>query len=114
MEGINFNKMPLIYWTDEMKLSYLQRVIIINSIMYYELDDTCMTDREYDIISKQYIKMAQKAHKDAVRQTDYYYCMYDFDGTTGFDLYSRLTKHDKKYLKHIAEHILRMKGKRQW
>lgn len=114
MEGINFNKMPLIYWTDEMKLSYLQRAIIINSIMYYELDDTCMTDREYDIISKQYIKMAQKAHKDAVRQTDYYYCMYDFDGTTGFDLYSRLTKHDKKYLKHIAEYILRMKGKRQW
>ena len=28
--------------------------------------------------------------------------MYDFDGTTGFDLYSRLNEHDKKYLMSIA------------
>ena len=106
MEGINFNKMPLIYWTDEMKLSYLQRVIIINSIMYYELDDTCMTDREYDIISKQYIKMVQKAHKDAVRQTDYYYCMYDFDGNTGFDIIEKLNEKDYSRLLQIANYIL--------
>lgn len=32
--------------------------------------------------------------------------MYDFDGTTGFDLYDRLNEHDKEYLMNIACHYL--------
>ena len=32
--------------------------------------------------------------------------MYDFDGTTGFDLYSRLNEADKRYLMQIARHVL--------
>ena len=32
--------------------------------------------------------------------------MYDFDGTTGFDLYDRLNEHDNEYLMNIACHYL--------
>lgn len=39
---------------------------------------------------------------DIKNNTQYGYIMYDFDGTTGFDLYSRLNEHDKKYLISIA------------
>ena len=31
--------------------------------------------------------------------------MYDFDGTTGFDLYSRLNEKDKRYVMQIARYI---------
>ena len=31
--------------------------------------------------------------------------MYDFDGTTGFDLYSRLNEKDKRHLMQIARYI---------
>jgi hypothetical protein len=39
-------------------------------------------------------------------KTQYGYCFYDFDGTTGFDLWNRLTEHDKKHIKMIAEMVL--------
>ena len=35
----------------------------------------------------------------------YYYAMYDFDGSTGFDIPSRLTKYDLEYLTNIASHV---------
>lgn len=41
-----------------------------------------------------------------VHNTQYGYCMYDFDVTTGFDLWSRLTEHDKEHIKIIAEMVL--------
>ena len=31
--------------------------------------------------------------------------MYDFDGSTGFDIPSRLTKYDREYLTNIAAHV---------
>ena len=35
----------------------------------------------------------------------YYYAMHDFDGSTGFDIPSRLTKKDRDYLTHIASMV---------
>ena len=50
---IDFSKMPYIYWSDSTKISYLQRRIIVYSIMYYEQNESCVSDWYYDNISHQ-------------------------------------------------------------
>lgn len=102
---IDFSKMPCIYWSDTAKISYLQRRIIVYSIMYYEHDESCVSDKEYDSISYQLVELQKKVSKEAFEKSTYYYAMYDFDGSTGFDIPSRLTKNDRKYLTNIANVI---------
>ena len=108
---IDFNKMPCVYWSDVLKVSYLQRQIIIHSILYYELDSSVISDKNFDDLSKQLVKMQKELTKEEFDRTDYSYCMEDFDGSTGFDLYGRLTKKDKKRLTEYAKYILRLSQK---
>ncbi len=99
---IDFNKCPCLYWSDTTKISHLQRRIIVYSIMYYEHNESCISDREYDLISKQLVELQKSASKEDFKKSTYYYAMYDFDGSTGFDIPSRLTKKDRNYLTNIA------------
>ena len=103
---IDFSKAPCIYWSDVTKISYLQRRIIVYSIMYYEYDTSCLTDEEYDSISHQLVALQKKATKEELRKTTYYYAMYDFEGSTGFDIPQRLTKFDREYLTQIALYVM--------
>jgi hypothetical protein len=73
--------------------------------MYYELNESCLNDQEYDKVSKKLVEM-QNASPEVVKNTQYYYCMQDYDGSTGFDLYSRLTKPDKEMIKRLAYIVL--------
>lgn len=102
---IDFSKAPCIYWSDSAKISYLQRRIIIYSIMYYEQNESCITDMEYDSISRQLVELQKTTSKEEWEKSTYYYAMYDYDGSTGFDLPSRLTKKDLDYLTHLAQVI---------
>lgn len=102
---IDFNKMPCIYWSDSTKISHLQRCIIIYSIMYYEQNESCVSDQCYDDISHQLVKLQRECDPTEFRRSTYYYAMYDFDGSTGFDIPSRLTKYDREYLTNIASHV---------
>lgn len=109
---VDFSKCPCIYWSDSTKISYLQRRIIVYSIMYYENDDSCVTDAYYDSISRQLVELQRTADFEEFRKSTYYYAFYDFDGSTGFDIPSRLTKYDREYLTQIANHVYRSwKGK---
>ena len=74
------NKFPR-RWSLKDKVEFLQRKIIINSILNLQ--------SQIDI-----------------EGTMYGYIFYDFDGTTGFHLYDRLTEKDKNYLDNIVNHIL--------
>lgn len=102
---IDFSKCPCIYWSDSTKISYLQRRIIVYSIMYYEHDESCVSDAYYDSISRQLVALQRACDPAEFRKSTYYYCMYDFDGSTGFHIFSRLTKYDKEYLTNIAAHV---------
>ena len=104
---IDFSKAPCIYWSNTTKISYLQRRIIVWSIMYYENDESCVSDHEYDSVSHQLADLQKKATKEEWEASTYYYAMYDFDGNTGFDIPSRLTKKDRAYLGHIANVVYR-------
>ena len=86
-------------WDKITCINFLQRRIILNSIAYYELDSPQITDREYDELSKQLVELQSDID---ISETQYAYCMYDFDGSTGFDLYERLNEQDKEYLMKIA------------
>lgn len=102
---IDFSKGPCIYWSNTTKISYLQRRIIIYSIMYYEFDESCVSDYEYDSISRQLIELQKQATKEEFKKSKYYYAMKDFDGSTGFDIPSKLNKKDHEYLEFLARTI---------
>lgn len=102
---IDFSKAPYIYWSDKTKISYLQRRIIVYSIMYYEQNESCVSDKYYDSLSSQLVKLQKECNKEDFRSSEYYYAMYDFDGSTGFDIPSRLTKHDREYLTRVASYV---------
>lgn len=92
------------------RCSFLQRKIIINSIIYYELDDNIISDQQFDKMCKNLLKGIQ--YTKNYERSDYFYVFYDFDGSTGFYLYHRLEDDDKEYLMHLAEHVLKLaKGK---
>lgn len=103
------NTMPYIYWSLQTKVSALQRQIIVHSIIYYHLNNSVISDREFDRLSKELVQLMESDDK-ALQKTDYWYCMHDFDGSTGFHLYDRLTEHDEQYLTKIARYVLSLKG----
>lgn len=103
---IDFSKMPCKYWSESTKVSHLQRRVLLYSIMYYQLDESCIEDYEYDAVVKQLLRMQKRMKPDEFKKTTYYYAMHDFEGSTGFYLFSRLNKNDRKYLLDLAKDIL--------
>lgn len=95
------------YWTDKLKIDFLQRVILIHSYLYYEKDASVWSDRHFDEVAKQLTKMQKTKSVVWIKEnTQYGYAFYDFDGTTGFDLWERLKKKDKRFIQGIAERII--------
>lgn len=90
------------YLTTVSRISFLQRVVIIHSILYYEYNNSIKTDVWFDTVCKQLVDEMFNATDKQNEQSQYYYCMYDFDGTTGYDIYSRLSKEDREYLTLLA------------
>ena len=88
------------------RCSFLQRKIIINSIIYYELDESLMSDQQFDKMCRNLLKGIQ--YTKNYERSDYFYVFYDFDGSTGFHLYHRLENDDKEYLMHLAKHVLKI------
>lgn len=95
-----------IYWTDKLKIDFLQRVILIHSFLYYEADDNIWTDKQFDEVSKQLAGLQNKHTEPWIRNnTQYGYVFYDFDGTTGFHLWERLNTLDRTKILVIARSI---------
>ena len=103
---IDFDVMPCKYWSDQTKISLLQRRILVYSIQYYKLSETVISDKEYDSISRQLLQLQKTASKEDKEGSQYWYVFNDFDANTGFDLYDRLSKKDQNYLMRIAAIIL--------
>ena len=93
------------YWSNRLKISTLQRWVLVHSILYYELNKSIVNDATFDSNAYQLAEL-QRSFPEEAKASQYYYVFYDFDGTTGFDLYHRLTKKDKEWHMHIANHVL--------
>ena len=87
------------------QIDWLARFIIVHSIIYYEFDYNVITDKAYDEYAR-YLAKLIKENPDIVKECQYGYVIYDFDGTTGFDLRGRLTNEENEYLSLLAFHVM--------
>ena len=46
------NKPPALYWSIKQKANWLERCIIIHSILYYEMHENIIEDFQFDKITK--------------------------------------------------------------
>lgn len=93
-------------WDNTTRISYLQRRVIVHSILYYEMSTSVISDVQFDTISRQLVALMKSSTKEECEKSTYWYCMNSFDASTGFYIYSRLSQHDKAYLKGIARLVL--------
>ena len=98
-------------WDKITCINYLQRKIILNSIAYYKYDKSFLEDSYFDSIARQLVEMQKNFTGNLETDTEYGYMMYDFDGSTGFDLPDRLFPHDKEYLTQMTEYYIRRQEK---
>lgn len=93
------------YESDISKASKLQRWILVMSYIYYEKDSNVVSDKVFDENARQLVRMQRRID---INKTDYGYAFYDFDASTGFYLFDRLTKNDKEKIKRISEFVLNL------
>ena len=87
-------------------IDFLQRFILVHSYMYYELDNSVISDKVYDAKSKELTKY--KNDYPELWKTSEYYPQFrdDYNGATGFTLYHDLNEHQKEIIQSIAYSIL--------
>lgn len=92
------------------RISFLERFILIHSVIYYHLNSNIITDSKYDEYSK-YLEKLIKLNDKEFTESQYYYAFIDYSSATGFDLYDRLNSKDKEYLFKLAKYILHISTK---
>lgn len=103
---IDLNKCPCCYWSDKEKLSFLQRRIIVYSMIYYDYDKSVINDCDYDNIVLMYLRLIETIDKSIIIKTRYYKSFRDFDGSTGMHLSSRLSHDEYKHVDLIAQNVI--------
>ena len=91
-------------WDEVTCITHLQRRILLYSIAYYEFDESPVSDYFYDELAHELVDRMRKCEN--VKDTMYYYAFYDYDGSTGYHLYYRLTNEDRNHLLAIAKGAL--------
>lgn len=83
-------------------IDFLQRYIILHSYIYYELNDNVISDRVYDMKSKELVKL--KNEYPELWKTSMYYKQFgeDYNGATGFTLYHDLNEHQKEIIQSLV------------
>lgn len=88
------------------RIEFLERYILVHSYLYYHMNENVISDKKYDKYSRLLASKIEK-YSSRIPSTQYGYVFYDFDGNTGFDLYDRLNKSDKKRVRDVATTVLR-------
>lgn len=83
-------------------INFLQRFIILHSYIYYELDDSVISDKDYDAKAKELVRYKNE-YPDLWKSSEYYKQFGDeYNGSTGFTLYHDLNDHQKDIIQSIA------------
>lgn len=94
-------------WSTVDKLNRLERLVLLHSIIYYELESNVISDYDYNKLTRLLAKKVQQYQDTKLKDTMYYYVFKDYtDGSTGFDLFFKLNKKDKEYLIDLARMVL--------
>lgn len=87
-------------------INFLQRGIIVHSYLYYELDSSIISDKEFDVKSRELVALKNN-YPDLWMASEYYYIFGDeYTGATGFHLYHGLTKLQQEKIRAIADVLL--------
>lgn len=83
-------------------IDFLQRYIIVHSYIYYELNRSVISDKQYDAKAKELVRYKNE-YPELWKQSEYYKQFGDdYNGATGFTLYFDLTERQKEIIKSIA------------
>lgn len=66
------------------------------------MDEPLITDKRYDEICKGYLEYIKEIDVSEMRLTDYWNVFKDFDGNTGFDMFSRMELRQRATIARIA------------
>lgn len=92
-------------------IDWLQRYIIVHSYVYYETDDEFISDREYDVKSKELTRL-KNGYPELWKSSEYYKQFGDeYNGSTGFTLYHDLNARQQNIIKSIVNGIKQSKRK---
>ena len=98
-------------WDALTRIDHLQRKIIVASIQYYELDDPCIGDAQYDALVKQL--KGYMSEYPTPEKSRYWYVYRDWDGSTGYFLWHNLSAEDKQYLLNFASAVCKQYKERR-
>lgn len=101
-------------WSKLDQINYLQRKILLNSIMYYSENKNYISDYYYDSCCRQLVNLQNEYGDSFVDETEYGYVYYDFDGSTGFHLAGRLTRDDRNKLLDMNTMKLNREVQKKW
>lgn len=83
-------------------IDFLQRGIIVHSYLYYILDKSVISDKDYDTKARELVSY-KNAYPDLWKNSEYYEQFGDeYTGATGFTLYDDLSSQQKDIIRAIA------------
>lgn len=77
------------HFTPQDRIELLERWIMVQSYIYYELDQNIVSDHTYNMNSQQLVGL-MNAYPEEYERSRYYSFFYDFDGSTGYHLVPRV------------------------
>lgn len=93
-------------------INFLQRFVIVNSYIYYEMNDNAISDMLYDKRAKELVALKNR-FPDFWKTSEYYEQFGDdYNGATGFTLFHSLNNRQKEIILAIAYSIMRRKGEK--
>lgn len=94
-------------WDTLARINWLQRMIIVLSIAYYEFDESLVSDYKYDNWVRQLKQLMDECPNK--EQSRYWYAYTGWTGATGCELYYKLNDADRQRLtEHAAFDIKTM------
>lgn len=99
---MDFSRNP--YFTEELKISTLQRWVLVHSFLYYDLNYNVVSDHVFDDNCKQLYQLKLKRPR-TYKGSRYGYAMQSFDGSTGYGFHALLTEEHRLLVERDAYHL---------
>ena len=89
-------------YTDKEKIQLLQRSILVDSYVYYELNENLLADSDYDANTRQLLAL-KKTNPEAWEKSRYRRYFENFESGTGFDLMYKVRKNPNLFRKIVRD-----------
>jgi hypothetical protein len=99
---------PSPYWSKKTKIELLQRWILVHSHLYYDLNNSIVSDHMFDNNCNTLVSF-QMAFPEEFKESRYYYAMKDFDGSTGFGYVQNLDPSHFEVITRDAKTLLNLR-----